>query len=390
MKHLLLTIVCLIAWTTLPVQDMRQDTYCNPLNIDYTYMIYNSDRDISYRSGADPAVVEFRGEYYMFVTRSHGYWRSRDLLNWEFVRPGKNWYPQGCNAPAAHNYKDSVLYVAGDPSGSMSILYTDDPASGDWEATPAILHNLQDPDLFIDDDGKAYMFWGSSNVYPIRGMELDKNHRFTKKGETKELFNLDMPKHGWERFGGYWWLAKTCLFLAIQTLIIQSLTKFCSVRQIPDGTKTGQNHRKIKSRTPCSEYPYLNICYSGAKVRICPVKNESKRIKFTSIAHFLFSCTTVDNTNRFLPRLNGLASKSRVKICFVASDSHVRRKCGALYGHSARSFAGKRNPCSLKHRKLAEPTAGKVSGRPTDNLLANGGKSRQMKELNIYKSTISR
>ena len=78
MKHLLLTIVCLIAWTTLPAQDMRQDTYCNPLNIDYTYMIYNSDRDISYRSGADPAVVEFRGEYYMFVTRLHGYWHSRD------------------------------------------------------------------------------------------------------------------------------------------------------------------------------------------------------------------------------------------------------------------------------------------------------------------------
>lgn len=185
----------------LGAQDMRMDTYCNPLNVDYTYMIYNSDKDISYRSGADPAVVEFRGEYYMFVTRTHGYWRSKDLQNWEFVRPGKNWYPQGCNAPAAHNYKDSVLYVTGDPSGSMSVLYTDDPASGNWEATPAILHNLQDPDLFIDDDGKAYMFWGSSNVYPIRGMELDRNHRFIQKGEVKELFNLDMAKHGWERFG---------------------------------------------------------------------------------------------------------------------------------------------------------------------------------------------
>ena len=45
------------------------------------------------------------------------------------------------------------------------------------------------------------MFWGSSNVYPIRGMELDKNHRFLPKGEVKELFNLDMPRHGWERFG---------------------------------------------------------------------------------------------------------------------------------------------------------------------------------------------
>lgn len=55
--------------------------------------------------------------------------------------------------------------------------------------------------------------------------------------------------------GPFWWLAKTCLFLAIQTLIIQSLTKFCSVRQIPDGTKTGQNHRKIKSRTLFAGHP---------------------------------------------------------------------------------------------------------------------------------------
>ena len=167
MKRLSGLVLLLCLANFLSAQDMRMDTYCNPLNIDYTYMIYNSDKSISYRSGADPAVVEFRGEYYMFVTRSHGYWRSRDLLNWEFVRPGRNWYPQGCNAPAAHNYKDSVLYVTGDPSGSMSILYTDNPASGNWEAVPAILHNLQDPDLFIDDDGKAYMFWGSSNVYPI-------------------------------------------------------------------------------------------------------------------------------------------------------------------------------------------------------------------------------
>ncbi len=56
------------------------------------------------------AVVEFRGEYYMFVTRTHGYWHSTDLQNWNFINPGENWYPQGCNAPAAHNYKDSVLY----------------------------------------------------------------------------------------------------------------------------------------------------------------------------------------------------------------------------------------------------------------------------------------
>lgn len=107
-------------------QSMRMDTYCNPLNVDYTYMIYNSHKDISYRSGADPAVVEFRGEYYMFVTRSHGYWHSTDLQNWNFIKP-EAWYFEGSNAPAAHNYKDSVLYVTGNPSGHMSILYTDNP-----------------------------------------------------------------------------------------------------------------------------------------------------------------------------------------------------------------------------------------------------------------------
>lgn len=107
-------------------QETQMSTYCNPLNLDYTYMIYNADKNISYRSGADPAVVRFEDEYYMFVTRSLGYWHSTDLLNWTFINPEK-WYFQGSNAPAARNYKDSVLYVAGDPSGSMSILYTDNP-----------------------------------------------------------------------------------------------------------------------------------------------------------------------------------------------------------------------------------------------------------------------
>ena len=197
------TVLALVMGAVMGVmaQTTRMDTYCNPLNIDYTYMIYNAHRDISYRSGADPAVVEFRGEYYMFVTRSHGYWHSTDLQNWDFITPGANWYPQGSNAPAAHNYKDSVLYVCGDPSGSMSVLYTDDPKSGNWKATPSILFDLQDPDLFIDDDGSAYMFWGSSNVYPIRGMRLNREHRFIKEGETVELFNKDLEKHGWERFG---------------------------------------------------------------------------------------------------------------------------------------------------------------------------------------------
>ena len=179
----------------------RTTTYCNPLNLDYTYPFHNSHLGKSYRSGADPAVVEFRGEYYMFVTRSWGYWHSKDLLNWDFVTPEK-WYFEGCNAPAAHNYKDSVLYVCGNPSGAMSILYTDNPKRGDWKAVPSVLHDLQDPALFIDDDERAYMYWGSSNRWPIRGKELDMKKKFrpiAKKPDSLLFLRPDI--HGWERFG---------------------------------------------------------------------------------------------------------------------------------------------------------------------------------------------
>ena len=179
----------------------RTTTYCNPLNLDYTYPFHNSHLGKSYRSGADPAVVEFRGEYYMFVTRSWGYWHSKDLLNWDFITPEK-WYFEGCNAPTARNYKDSVLYVCGNPSGAMSILYTDNPKRGDWKAVPSVLHDLQDPALFIDDDERAYMYWGSSNRWPIRGKELDMKNKFlpiAKKPDSLLFLRPDI--HGWERFG---------------------------------------------------------------------------------------------------------------------------------------------------------------------------------------------
>lgn len=177
---------------------MLQRTYCNPLNLDYTYETRFDS--ISYRSGADPTVVEFRGDYYMFVTRSMGYWQSPDLHNWTFVRPEK-WYFEGSNAPTAHNYKDSVLYVTGNPAGAMAILYTDNPKRGDWKAVPSVLTELQDPDLFIDDDDQAYMFWGSSNTFPVRVKTLDRTNRFIPSSGTHELFNLDGERHGWERFG---------------------------------------------------------------------------------------------------------------------------------------------------------------------------------------------
>lgn len=195
-----LIFISLFISLSLQAQEIIPPTYINPLDIDYTYMVYNSARNISYRSGADPAVIEFRDEYYMFVTRSFGYWHSTDLVNWTFIKP-QQWFFEGSNAPTAFNYKDSLVYFAGDPAGYGSILYTDDPKSGKWTPTASITNNIQDSDLFIDDDGQTYLYWGSSNVHPIQVKMLNKDDRMLETGVKKELINLDEELHGWERFG---------------------------------------------------------------------------------------------------------------------------------------------------------------------------------------------
>ena len=58
------------------------------------------------------------------------------------------------------------------------------------------------------------------------------------------------------------------------------------MRQNFDGTKTGQNRRKIKTRPLCSEYPFQNTLIPNTKVQICPVINEQMSLFLSSITHF--------------------------------------------------------------------------------------------------------
>lgn len=175
-------------------------TYCNPIDIDYSYMSHYAHRGVSYRSGADPAAINFKGKYFLFVTRSHGYWMSDDMSTWTFIRP-QSWYFNGSNAPAAAVLGDEVI-VLGDPSGRGAVIKTDNPELGDWKTTYSVIPiGIQDPCLFVDDDMRVFLYEGSSNKWPIYGVELDANNHFIPLGEQQELFNLEPEKHGWERFG---------------------------------------------------------------------------------------------------------------------------------------------------------------------------------------------
>lgn len=208
--YIILLLLIFLAWqpSTVTAQDTptgerNYKTYCNPIDIDYSYMShYRARNNVSYRSGADPAIVNFKGKYYLFVTRSHGYWVSDDMSNWTFIRP-QSWYFNGSNAPAAA-VKDGKVIVLGDPSGRGAVIETDNPELGDWKTNFAVINppgGVQDPNLFVDDDGRVYLYEESSNKWPIRGVELDAGNYYVPIGEQVDLFNLEPEKHGWERFG---------------------------------------------------------------------------------------------------------------------------------------------------------------------------------------------
>jgi len=183
--------------------EKKYSTYTNPVNIDYTYSNVRVDAGMFYRSGADPAVVPFRDKYYMFVTRSYGYWMSDDLRKWEFVNP-QNWFFEGSNAPGAWPMGDSLLIALANPAGWQNMIQTDNPETGTWQGVPAMLTPLSpihDPAVFVDDDGRVYAYGGSSNVHPVWGVELDSRNYFFPTSEKQEMFNLNPGNHGWERFG---------------------------------------------------------------------------------------------------------------------------------------------------------------------------------------------
>jgi len=69
-----------------PPSGGRGATYCNPINIDYGYTpIPNFSEWGRHRATADPVIVTYKGDYYLFSTNQWGYWWSNDMLNWKFI-----------------------------------------------------------------------------------------------------------------------------------------------------------------------------------------------------------------------------------------------------------------------------------------------------------------
>ena len=197
-----------------------QRTTINPVDIDYRYNFEQINNGVSYRTGADPAIVNHQGIYYLFMTLADGYWRSTDLIEWRFVNPSR-WPFDSIVAPAAWS-DGSRIILQPSMMEPESILATTDPDSGRLDfwvrRMPPLPGSVDkspeemkpgevppgpwDPALFKDEDGQWYMYWGSSNVFPMYGQKIAfEDGKLIYIGRAQTMLALHPDQHGWERFG---------------------------------------------------------------------------------------------------------------------------------------------------------------------------------------------
>jgi xylan 1,4-beta-xylosidase len=175
-----------------------EKTFCNPLNLAYRYQhVAVGGKWAVYREGADPTLILFKGRYYLFVSMSTGFWHSDDLVHWQF-HENLNLLIHDY-APDVRQIGDYLYFCASRLDEDCPILKTQDPLSDRFEQVSAPFA-FWDPDIFCDDDGRIYFYWGCSNTDPIYGVEFDPQ-TMTPLGEKSPLFIGDSDEHGFERAG---------------------------------------------------------------------------------------------------------------------------------------------------------------------------------------------
>lgn len=203
-RRALTVLIAIIMFSTNELE--AQQTFCNPMNLDYGYTpIPNFTESGKHRATADPVIVMYKGDYYLFSTNQWGYWWSSDLSKWNFVSKSflKTYhkvYDDLC-APAVWVQGDTLLVFGSTYSNNFPIWMSTNPKENEWkEALEFLTIGGWDPAFFTDDDNKLYMYNGSSNSYPLYGVEMNRK-TFTPLSARKELLLLNDDRYGWQRFG---------------------------------------------------------------------------------------------------------------------------------------------------------------------------------------------
>ena len=95
-------------------------TFCNPLELPYRFQLEQPVR----REAADPTMVFYKGEWWLFASKSGGYWHTADFANWKFVEP--TGLPLEDYAPTAEIIAGRFYFS----SGHGAIYTSDNPVPG--------------------------------------------------------------------------------------------------------------------------------------------------------------------------------------------------------------------------------------------------------------------
>ena len=167
--------------------------YCNPLDLDYKFQHYGGN---AHREAADPTIVLFKNRYYLFASMSAGFYYSDDLVNWSWHENRElDMYRY---APDVRQAGDYLYFCASTRNKPSTIWRTKDPLSDVFEKVSEPFA-FWDPDLFEDEDGRIYFYWGCGNREPIWGVELDKE-TMLPIGEKVACLDHSEDIHGFERF----------------------------------------------------------------------------------------------------------------------------------------------------------------------------------------------
>lgn len=165
-----------------------QNTYCNPLNLEYNLQAYSvkhdkiipSDSGVPHwREAADPACIYFKGKYFLFASVSEAYWYSSDMVNWQIVR----------TRDIPLDYWEPNLFVIGDElyycHHRDAIYKTSDPINGKWTKVRERIGDTDSEGFFMVDNGIVYH---AGVRYGYRGFYIRKFDPALKLEEIGEAY----------------------------------------------------------------------------------------------------------------------------------------------------------------------------------------------------------
>jgi beta-xylosidase len=186
--------------------------YCNPVNINYRYQ-FNADQRKNgiavCREAADPSMITFKGRYYIFASMTLGVWVSDDLVKWENHKLPSE-LPLYDYAPDVRVMGEYVYFCASKKGEKCDRYRTKDILNGPYEKIEGTF-DFWDPNLFVDDDGKAYHIYSSEDNLTLQIAELSDDY-LSHTGKYIRIFpggHNEAPAI-FKKDGIYWMITSGC------------------------------------------------------------------------------------------------------------------------------------------------------------------------------------